>query len=104
MVKKVKIGGNEVVNTLAVEISGKTYNVPLARSMKRKELLALKTEEDIYDMFAKHIPADKDGVRIAELDEMAYRKQLWNHFPITDFWRVGKGYARKLAEHGISRI
>jgi len=58
MVKKVKIGGNEVVNTLAVEISGKTYNVPLARSMKRKELLALKTEEDIYDMFAKHIPAE----------------------------------------------
>ncbi len=53
------------------------------------------------DIVAKHIPADKDGVRIAQLDEMTYRKTLWNHRPITDFWRVGPGYAKKLAEHGI---
>ena len=43
------------------------------------------------DIYAKHVPADKDGVRIAELDEMSYREHLWEHEPITDFWRVGKG-------------
>ena len=48
---------------------------------------------------AKHIQPDKDGVRIAKLDEMEFRRQLWNHRPITDFWRVGKGYARKLEEY-----
>lgn len=53
------------------------------------------------DIVAKHIPADKDGVRIAELDEMSYRKQLWDHRPLTDFWRVGRGYAKKLEENGI---
>ena len=53
------------------------------------------------DIVAKHIEADEDGVRIAELDEMSYRRQLWNHRPLTDFWRVGKGYAKKLAEVGI---
>lgn len=51
------------------------------------------------DIVAKHMPADSDGVRIAELDEMSYRKLLWNHRPITDFWRVGKGYAKKLEAH-----
>ena len=44
------------------------------------------------DIEAKHIPADKDGVRIAELDEMLYRQKLWSHRPLTDFWRVGRGY------------
>ncbi len=53
------------------------------------------------DIWAKHIPADRDGVRIAELDEKTYRRYLWAHTPITDFWRVGKGYARKLAENGM---
>ncbi len=53
------------------------------------------------DIWAKHVPADRDGVRIAELDEMTYRKYLWAHTPITDFWRVGRGYARKLADYGI---
>ena len=53
------------------------------------------------DIEAKHIPPDEDGVRIAELDEISYRKSLWNHRPITDFWRVGKGYAKRLASHGI---
>ena len=53
------------------------------------------------DIVAKHIEPDKDGVRIAELDEMSYRRQLWNHRPLTDFWRVGKGYAKKLEEHGL---
>ena len=53
------------------------------------------------DIVAKHLPADKNGVRIAELDEPGYRELLWDHRPITDFWRVGRGYARKLERHGI---
>ena len=53
------------------------------------------------DIVAKKIPADENGVRIAELDEMSYRRQLWEHTPITDFWRVGGGIAKRLAEYGI---
>ena len=53
------------------------------------------------DIVAKHIPADKDGVRIAEIDVSSYRKELWNHQPITDFWRVGKATARRLEKHFI---
>lgn len=56
------------------------------------------------DIVAKHIPADKDGVRIAGLDEMAYRKQLWPHRPLTDFWRVGKGIASRLAPYGVETM
>lgn len=46
------------------------------------------------DIVAKHIPADAEGVRIAQLDEMSYRRLLWGHRPLTDFWRVGRGYAK----------
>lgn len=53
------------------------------------------------DIVAKHSPADEYGVRIAQLDEMAYRDRLWVHRPLTDFWRVGRGYARKLESHGL---
>lgn len=53
------------------------------------------------DIQAKHIPADNNGMRIAELDEMSYRRLLWSHRPLTNFWRVGKGYAKKLEEHGL---
>ena len=53
------------------------------------------------DIVAKHIPADENGVRIAELDEMKYRRELWVHQPLTDFWRVGRGYAKKLEENGM---
>ncbi len=53
------------------------------------------------DIVAKHIKEDADGVRIAELDEKSYRTTLWDHSPITDFWRVGKGYASRLATKGI---
>jgi len=56
------------------------------------------------DIVAKHIPADKDGVRIGELDEMSYRQQLWNHRPLTSFWRVGKGIADRLAPYGIDTM
>ena len=53
------------------------------------------------DIVAKHIPADEDGVRIAEVDEQNYRRLLWTHEPITDFWRVGRGYAKRLAKYGL---
>lgn len=53
------------------------------------------------DIVAKKMKPDKDGVRIAELDEMSYRRQLWEHRPLTDFWRVGKGYSNKLESHGM---
>ena len=53
------------------------------------------------DIVAKHVEPNNNGVRIAGLDEMTYRKLLWDHRPITDFWRVGKGYSKKLEEHRI---
>ena len=56
------------------------------------------------DIVAKHIPADKDGVRIAELDKMSYRRKLWGHQPLTDFWRVGKGIAQRLEPYGIKTM
>lgn len=56
------------------------------------------------DIVAKHIPADKDGVRIAELDEMSYRQKLWDHRPLTDFWRVGRGIAHKLEACGMNTM
>lgn len=53
------------------------------------------------DIYAKHVPADKDGVRIAELNELSYRQYLWDHRPLTDFWRVGKGISRKLEANNM---
>lgn len=53
------------------------------------------------DIVAKHVDADENGVRIAELDEYRYRELLWDHTPITDFWRVGRGYAKRLASMGL---
>lgn len=53
------------------------------------------------DVVAKHMDPDKNGVRIAALNEMSYRKLLWNHRPLTDFWRVGPGYAKKLEANGL---
>lgn len=53
------------------------------------------------DIQAKHTTSDQNGVQIAELDEMSYRRLLWSHRPLTDFWRVGKGYAKKLKEQGL---
>ncbi len=53
------------------------------------------------DIVAKHAKPDKDGARIAELDEMSYRKELWSHRPLTDFWRVGRGYSKRLESVGL---
>ena len=94
----------------------KTYQMT-ARELARKMIKEVENEVGVtatagigtnmylckvaMDIVAKKIPADKDGVRIAKLDEMAYRKLLWNHAPLTDFWRVGRGYAKKLNENGL---
>ena len=56
------------------------------------------------DIEAKHIQPDKDGVRVAELDEMSYRRKLWTHRPLTDFWRIGRGYLSKLESNGMSTM
>jgi len=53
------------------------------------------------DIVAKHMPADKDGVRIAYLDEKLYKEQLWDHLPLTDFWRIGKGIETRLNNLGL---
>ena len=56
------------------------------------------------DIVAKKAPADKDGVRIAELDEISYRQLLWDHRPLTDFWRIGRGYSKKLEDYGLKTM
>ncbi|KXB40390.1 ImpB/MucB/SamB family protein [Bacteroidales bacterium KA00344] len=56
------------------------------------------------DIVAKHMAADADGVRVAELDELSYRRQLWSHEPLTDFWRVGRGIAGRLEPYGIKTM
>lgn len=53
------------------------------------------------DITAKHLPEDEEGCRIAELDEISYRRTLWEHLPLTDFWRVGKGYTERLKRVGL---
>lgn len=56
------------------------------------------------DIKAKHMAPDKNGVRIASLDEISYRKELWNHKPLKDFWRIGPGYSRRLKELNINTM
>ena len=56
------------------------------------------------DIVAKKMPPDEKGVRIAQLDELSYRQQLWDHKPLTDFWRIGRGYTRRLAKIGITTM
>ena len=53
------------------------------------------------DITAKHLPADKDGVRVAELDEQSFREKLWDHQPLTDFWQIGPGISNRLAKMGV---
>lgn len=53
------------------------------------------------DIEAKHLPADRDGVRIAQLDRMSYREKMWDHTPLTDFWQIGRGIQRRLLENGM---
>ena len=53
------------------------------------------------DIISKHTKQNKDGVRIGKLDELSYRKLLWEHTPLTDFWRIGRGYTSRLFKHGL---
>lgn len=75
----------------------KTIGIPAAAGIGTNLYLC----KVAMDIMAKHAEPDENGVRIARLDEMSYRRQLWAHEPITDFWRVGRGYAKKLAAHGL---
>ena len=105
------------VDECFIDVTGylKTYNMTaheLAMKMIREVLYATRITatagigSNLYlakvamDIEAKHVPADQNGVRIAELDEMSYRKLLWCHKPLTDFWRVGHGIAARLAKLG----
>ena len=86
-----KMTARELTRTIILDIL-KTTGITAAAGMGTNLYLAKAS----MDIVAKHVHADKDGVRIAKLNEMTYRRLLWNHRPLTDFWRVGKGYAAKL--------
>ena len=87
--------GRELARTIILDIL-ETTGITAAAGLGTNLYLA----KVAMDIEAKHVPADC-GVRIAELDEMSYRQALWTHRPLTDFWRVGKGYASKLEAHGL---
>lgn len=86
-----KMTGRQLAQTIILDIL-KTTGITAAAGIGTNLYLA----KVAMDIEAKHVPADEYGVRIAELDEMSYRRLLWDHRPLTDFWRVGKGYASKL--------
>ena len=88
--------GRELARTIILDIL-ETTGITAAAGLGTNLYLA----KVAMDIEAKHVPADDCGVRIAELDEMSYRQALWTHRPLTDFWRVGKGYASKLEAHGL---
>ena len=91
-----KMTARELTRTILLDILN-TTGITAAAGMGTNLYLA----KVAMDIQAKHVPADEYGVRIAELDEMSYRRALWTHRPLTDFWRVGKGYAAKLEAHGL---
>ena len=86
----------ELTRTIILDIL-KTTGITAAAGMGPNLYLA----KVAMDIGAKHVPADEYGVRIAELDEGSYRRLLWGHRPLTDFWRVGRGYANKLEAHRL---
>ena len=88
--------GRELARTIILDIL-KTTGITAAAGMGTNLYLA----KIAMDIVAKHVHPDQDGVRIAKLNEMTYRRLLWTHRPLTDFWRVGKGYAKKLEAHGL---
>ena len=91
-----RMTARELTRTIILDIL-KTTGITAAAGMGTNLYLA----KVAMDIGAKHVPADEHGVRIAELDEMSYRRFLWSHRPLTDFWRVGRGYAAKLEAHGL---
>ena len=88
--------GRQLARTIILDIL-KTTGITAAAGIGTNLYLA----KIAMDIEAKHVPADEYGVRIAELDEMSYRRLLWDHRPLTDFWRVGRGYAKKLEAYGL---
>lgn len=91
-----KMTDRELARTIILDIL-KTTGITAAAGMGPNLYLA----KIAMDIVAKHVQPDKDGVRIAKLNEMTYRKLLWSHRPLTDFWRVGRGYATKLEANGL---
>lgn len=91
-----KMTARELTRTIILDIL-KTTGITAAAGMGTNLYLA----KVAMDIVAKHVHPDQDGVRIAKLNEMTYRRLLWTHRPLTDFWRVGKGYANKLEAHGL---
>ena len=94
-----KMTARELTRTIILDIL-KTTGITAAAGMGTNLYLA----KVAMDIVAKHVHPDQDGVRIAKLNEMTYRRLLWTHRPLTDFWRVGKGYANKLEAHGLYTI
>ena len=91
-----RMTARELTRTIILDIL-KTTGITAAAGMGTNLYLA----KIAMDIVAKHVQADKDGVRIARLNEMTYRRLLWGHRPLTDFWRVGRGYAERLEAHGL---
>ena len=91
-----KMTARDLTRTIILDIL-KTTGITAAAGMGTNLYLA----KIAMDIVAKHVHPDKDGVRIAKLNEMTYRRLLWSHRPLTDFWRVGKGYATKLEGCGL---
>lgn len=91
-----KMTARELARTIILDIL-KTTGITAAAGIGTNLYLA----KIAMDIVAKHVQPDKDGVRIAKLNEMTYRKLLWTHRPLTDFWRVGRGYATKLETNGL---
>lgn len=91
-----KMTTRELARTIILDIL-KTTGITAAAGIGTNLYLA----KVAMDIMAKRVHPDKDGVRIAKLNEMTYRKLLWSHRPLTDFWRVGRGYAAKLEAHGL---
>ena len=89
--KKYKMNGEELARTMILDVR-KTTGITATAGVGTNLFLC----KVAMDIWAKHIPADENGVRIASLNERTYRELLWNHRPLTDFWRVGRGYAKSL--------
>lgn len=94
--KTYKLTAREIARKMILDVL-KTTGITSAAGIGTNLYLA----KVAMDIGAKHSPVDENGVRIAELDKMTYRRTLWTHRPLTDFWRVGKGYPRKLEAHGM---
>lgn len=91
-----KLTGRELAQKIVLDIlktTGITATVGIGTNLYLAKVA--------MDIGAKHVQPDENGVRIAELDEMSYRRLLWAHRPLTDFWRVGQGYAKKLEAQGL---